>query len=450
MVMHGVISRVGRGFNAQVRRELRGFCCAQWQPAELVRQAQWVQVNRLLAHCVRYVPYYRRLHERGLLPDRVDRLEELSSVPALNKAIVVDQPQAFLSSTVSCDAMLPRRSGGSTGEPLHFFISPHASAVSAAGENFSNMLAGYRPGDAIATLWGSRFDDAPPPTVRQRTAGYLTNLTTCIVDRMDEAACGDIVRRLERHRPTVLVGYTSSLMELAAYLEARGIHPAFPLRSLVSTAEPLDPTQRQTLERVFGRPVFNRYGSREVGLVAVECDYHKGLHLNTHSLYVEFEPAPGMPDARRVIVTKLTEFGMPFLRYELGDYVVGELSACPCGRGFPLIQSVRGRVVSNLRLPGGAFVAAEAFIVLLDRQAVREYRVEQAADYSVRVDLVVSPRWDGAMEEHVLRTLRTITQGQVPLRIELRDRIDRPASGKRLPVISHVAVPVENSHAAAA
>ncbi|MCL2700425.1 MAG: hypothetical protein FWE88_01880 [Phycisphaerae bacterium] len=443
-VMNGVISRVGRGFTAQVRRELRAFGRAQWRPYAQLRELQLEGVNRLLSHCVRTVPYYRRMHVQGLLPDRIGRLEELSQVPTLSKETLVAQGEEFVSSTVAPGALLPRRSGGSTGEPLHFFITPHAAAVMAACEHYGNSLAGHCVGDPIATLWGSRFDNAPP-TFRQRAARYLSNITQCVVDRMDEAVCRDIVRRLERQKPTVLVGYTAALMEMAAFLEDRGLRPNFPKRSVISAAEPLTPSQRQTLERVFGRSVFNRYGTREVGLVAMECSYHRGLHLNGHSLYVEFEPVAGLGDARRVIVTKLFEMGMPFIRYDLGDYILGDVSACPCGRGFPIIQAVRGRVVSNLRLPNGAFIAPEVFIVLLDRQSVREYRVVQAADYSARVEIVPGPHWDDTMAQHVLRTLHGVTLGLVEFRIELRERVERTPSGKLLPIVSHVPSPVETA-----
>ena len=437
-VMYGMIGHCGWGFTAQMRRRVRKLFRDQWRPIEQVRATQLEQLNILLEHCVKHVPYYRQLHARGLLSDHVDCLEDLSTAPTLTKQMLVEEPQAFLADNMPPNYLLQRRSGGSTGNPLTFYITPEAAGWCAAGEIYANMLAGYRWGDPVASLWGSRFDSPPPPTLRQRTASYLSNRIQCTVDRMDDESCGRFVSQLSQMRPTVLVGYTSSLMEMCHYLEQNRITPNFPRRSLVSTAEPLTPSQRQTMERVFGRPVFNRYGSREGGLIAAECDFHQGLHLHCQGLYVEMSRCDGEDGARRLIITKLGEMGMPFIRYELGDYVLGEIGTCACGRGSPTIQAVRGRTVSNLRLPNGAFIAAEAFIVLLDRQAVREYRVVQAADYSVVVELVPKGDWDELSQHRVIDTLTGITQGRVPLRIELRQWIPRTESGKLLPVVSHV------------
>jgi len=49
---------------------------------------------------------------------------------------------------------------------------------------------------------------------------------------------------------------------------------------------------------------------------------------------------------------KLHNFAMPLIRYELRDYAkVG--SACSCGRGLPLLESILGRNRNMVMLPNG-------------------------------------------------------------------------------------------------
>ena len=59
----------------------------------------------------------------------------------------------------------------------------------------------------------------------------------------------------------------------------------------------LEPDDRLLLEEVFGCPVFNRYGCREVSVIASECPAHSGLHVMAEGLYLEIETPrrPGAP-----------------------------------------------------------------------------------------------------------------------------------------------------------
>ena len=108
-------------------------------------------------------------------------------------------------------------------------------------------------------------------------------------------------------------------------LEARGCVPPAP-RSVVVGAEKLHDFQRVTIERVFRAPVFETYGCREFMLIGAECEHHNGLHLTMENLHVELVDDAGAPVAPgvegNVIVTDLTNLGMPFVRYATGDRAV--------------------------------------------------------------------------------------------------------------------------------
>jgi phenylacetate-CoA ligase len=383
------------------------------------------------------------------MPDRITSLAEMAGLPVLTRQAVAQDTQAFVADDVDRASLSPRRSGGSTGEPLNFFVTPRGVAVQAAAEFWGNMLSGYRLGDPLALLWGSHYDAAAHANLstRQRLVEYLGNIERFVTDRMDVAQMQSIIERLNTVRPRVVVGYTGPLVELARYMRDHDIKVNWPARSLISAAEPLYPVQRRLLESVFGKSVFDRYGSREAGLIANECDRHDGLHLNGHGLWVDLHPTADLgPDgAKSLLVTKLHEYGMPMIRYELGDYVLGDKGLCACGRGWPVIGRIRGRRISALRQYDGAAIAGEVFIALLDFVPVREYRVVQEADYSVRLELVCEPSFTQADGERILQVVRGIIGSELPLRIERCQRIERTASGKLLPVVSHVAGEAESA-----
>src|SRR5205085_2579221 len=97
---------------------------------------------------------------------------------------------------------------------------------------------------------------------------------------------GEVVALCERVRPRVIVGFANALYETARCLEERAVSVRPPL-GIVSAAEKLFPHQRETIERAFRAPVYDRYGCREVMIIGAECSEHSGLHVAADNLYVE-------------------------------------------------------------------------------------------------------------------------------------------------------------------
>src|SRR5690606_30639221 len=115
--------------------------------------------------------------------------------------------------------------------------------------------------------------------------------------------------------------------------------------------------ERELIERVMGCKVTNRYGCEEVGLIASECEEHRGLHINVDDVFLEVvddegRPVkPGIPG--KILVTDLANYGMPLIRYRIEDVGILSDRQCPCGRGLPLMHSIMGRVADFLKRADG-------------------------------------------------------------------------------------------------
>ena len=166
----------------------------------------------------------------------------------------------------------------------------------------------------------------------------------------------------------------------------------------------LENGDRALLEEVFGCPVFNRYGCREVSVMASECPAHCGLHVMAEGLYLEIETpngpaAPGEMGA--ILVTDLLNGAMPLIRYRIGDLAAWAEGPCPCGRGLPRLRSVAGRVTDFLvgadgRLVSGVFLAT---YVVAQRPSLGQVQIRQdkagAVTYRVRPGRDFDPIADG-------------------------------------------------------
>jgi phenylacetate-CoA ligase len=164
---------------------------------------------------------------------------------------------------------------------------------------------------------------------------------------------------------------------------------------------------------VFQAPVFDRYGCREVMMIAAECDRHRGLHVTADNLYVEVVQGgrvcePG--ERGEILLTDLHNYGMPMIRYKVGDVGSWAEHTCACGRGLPLLNVVEGRTLDLIRTPSGRVISGEFFPHLLkDFASIRRYQIIQEREDTLRVRLAVDQALPEAdhrlLQETITRTL---------------------------------------------
>ena len=99
-------------------------------------------------------------------------------------------------------------------------------------------------------------------------------------------------------------------------------------------------------------------------LIASECEMHNGMHLSADNLYVEIlknnEPA-GSGEMGMIVITDLHNYGMPFIRYRVGDVAVVRQDKCSCARGLPLIGDVEGRLLDVIVTPDNKIITGVFF-----------------------------------------------------------------------------------------
>jgi phenylacetate-CoA ligase len=240
---------------------------------------------------------------------------------------------------------------------------------------------------------------------------------------------------LRRKRPRFLLAYAQSAVFFARYLCSQGIED-ITFDSIITTAEVLLPGQREIF---YGR-VFNRYGCREVSIIASECEYHQGMHVNAEALLVEVVPDPSIPSpAGRIVVTDLLNFSMPLIRYEVGDIGAWAEQRCPCGRLLPILADVQGRITDFLTLPDGRRISGPALtLAVADMGEVRQVQFVQRSPESVVLRVVPGRGYGAHTVQELRRRLGYYLDHSASLTIEEVDHIAREVSGKYRFVINEV------------
>lgn len=177
----------------------------------------------------------------------------------------------------------------------------------------------------------------------------------------DEESLAFYVRFLRKSKPKQLFALPEYLMALANYILESGNHPE-PIRVLRPMGANMPAAWRTTVEEAFRGTVREHYGTREMGIMAFDCQARCGLHVMMDQFLIEIVDSSGMPvrdgDLGQILITDLQNFAMPILRYRIGDLARIERFPCQCGR-----QTIRlhleGRVEDAIVLDSGRVITAE-------------------------------------------------------------------------------------------
>ncbi len=407
---------------------------ASWSPE---RRESWVlaALRRAVRHAYDTTPLYRRLwHDVGFDPRSDFEHDEFARVPIVRRADLQESTADALATSVVARDRRRDATGGSTGQPLTLWTGPEERGWRASGtETFLRRL-GVPTGVRTAFIWGHHLDPVAQDSLSTRIIDAVANRERLEALRLSPERLLEYHRRLQASRPACVVAYASTLADLAAaVLDQGGGTPDYPVRCFVTGGEKLHRSQRELVERVFGKPVHERYGSRDVGNMAFQYDPAGTGVLEVDWALVHVEPAAPEP-VSPVLVTKLHGDAMPLIRYAIDDMASFPGEARP-GRPVFELRDIMGRSTDRIVLPSGRWVHGIHFPHLMKDFPVRDFQVVQSRDLAVEVRFVPGLNFTAAHRVAVEQTLRANLPG-LPLTFLEVTAIPRTAANKWRPVIS--------------
>jgi len=423
----------------------------QWLSEQEVKDLQRKRLTDLLLHAYQHVPYYRKiLRESGVVKHFQVDLNRFKHIEMLDKDRIREHFQDLKSDDLPLRKWYTNTSGGSTGVPVRFIQDQDYNHWSLAVKLLDDRWTGRDMCDKQVLLWGSERDLLiGKETWKTNFARWIKNEKHLNSFRMSEDKMLEYVETINQFKPEQILAYVESIYQLAMFVERRQLALYRP-KSIMTSAGTLFDSMRAKIEQVFGAPVFNRYGSREVGDIACECERHKGLHVSSPTHIVEIVRDNGEPAAPgeigEIVVTLLTNHAMPLIRYRIGDMGSWAEGPCDCGRNYPLIKELTGRVTDTFVTGKGTQVHGEYFTHLFYFQTwVKKFQVIQEYHDQVRVLLVpVDPyplhkaKYDSSLED-IRNKIKLVMGDECRVFFEMKEEIMTSPSGKYRYTISNVA-----------
>jgi phenylacetate-CoA ligase len=398
----------------------------------------WI-LNRLrdvLRRANRDTVYYRELFARvGFDPNADFTFDDYARLPVLERDDVHRAGRNMVSSALPSDQLRLDATGGSTGKPTEVWLGPEERGWRDSGTEVFMRRIGLPAGSRIAYLWGHHLDPMARDTLRERYQAFETNTMWFDCFRLSPETLDRYHETFERRRPTCIIAYADALRSLAEHVAERGQRPTYPSYGFVTGAEKLWPQHRATVERVFGRPVHERYGGRDVGGVGFQLAPWDTLDFTVDWSNVLLEPETTDRDSS-ILITKLHADGMPMLRYRVGDLGRFAAASQPGHPTFTL-HEVLGRVLDRIWLPNGSWLSGSQIPHLMKGHPVKEFMFVQRADYTVELQIVPKNGFGDAARRDILQTVTT-NLPDVDVTLSIVDRIPRTRANKWRPVVTEV------------
>lgn len=409
----------------------------RWPSAQL-QAAQFEQLALLVEHARREVPFYRERLKRfaksgSLTPER------WRTLPLLTRAEIRAAGTQLKAKHVPPEhgTAHPVRTSGSTGEPLSilettlskiFFKATNLRFYLWHGLEFAHKVAAIRQPPAGKTVppqglregnWAVGFDTGP---------AVLIDVGTSLTEQL---------AWLVREQAPYLISYPTNLTALAKLSFDTGTQLPW-LKSVQTFGEAVDPAVREWCQRAWGVPVLDKYSAIDVGMIALQCPKTEQLHCLAETVLVEVIDHRGEPcrpgQIGRVVVTPLHAYGMPLLRYAIGDYA--ELGGpCTCGRSLPVLKRVLGRTRNMLMRPDGT-TFWPTFAHLTAIEGVGQFQLVQTSRREVVLNIVARTDRGSLHDDDVRAALSQDLKADFIIKVERRPSIPRQTGGKYEEVIS--------------
>lgn len=406
-------------------------------PREKLEDIQAWKLRRLIEHAYRHVPYYRELFRRkGLEPEDIRSVEDLSKVPVLTKSMVREHHDDLTADNSRKFSPYVNTTSGSTGTPLRFIQDRNVSIARFAFFLRVWRIAGYRPWMRWAQMDGMYVPGKGDPVWR-----YCPSLNSLQISApaMKDSDCGLVLDELERFKPRILRGYASSLYTLASHAHRHRIPVGFRLKSIVTGAETLEDYQRRLMQEVFGAPVFDIYSSWEAVCLIYECRAHT-MHQFMEFSVMELLDGNDRPvppgEVGEITATSFFNHSMPFIRYKTGDLACLSENGCTCGTGHPVVGRILGRKDDALFDTTGSLVPFHGFLMgtltsYRGLEGLHQTQIVQNSQDCVEVYLVVPDRSRlVSIKAEMESSIRERLGEDMNIRFIETDDIPREANGK--------------------
>ena len=329
------------------------------------------KLNEIIDYAYKYSPYYVQRGDKGkykdigILENEDYDADRLLSVDKVAKYISGDLMQGFTS--------------GSSGRCKEI-LWDKAEYVASMSELWMlrKKYYGITPKDKLCyfyTLVKEEYLNEDEEFVRENAIAFpKLNLTK---ERMI-----DIYYSMLDYKPKWLLLQPSIATLLCSVIREYDLPDIESIEYIEFTGEILSKSTRELTRSIFKCNIANQYGANELNSIAYECPCGN-MHIMESNVYVESIESEKNSNMSELLITSLTNYTTPLIKYRIGDF--GEISYvdCACGKRGKILTLMSGRSNDYIECEDGSQISPYVFIKAVDcinngmKGVIKQYYIEQ-------------------------------------------------------------------------
>ncbi|MBQ7395322.1 MAG: phenylacetate--CoA ligase [Lentisphaeria bacterium] len=398
-------------------------------PAYL-REMQLCKLQNIVRHAYENVGLFRsRMDKLKLKPCDVRELKDLAKLPFMKKTDLRDTYPFGLFAVPKSEIVRLHASSGTTGKPI--VVAYTKDDINVWNEVMYRGLAGagLSKNDIIQVSYGYGLF----------TGGLGAHYGAEMLGATVVPASGGNTRRqvmlIRDFGVTAMMCTPSYFLHLIEEADRQGIDlRELPIKAGVFGAEPWTAGMRERIEQGAGIEAFDIYGLSEIigPGVAMECRKHNGMHIYEDHFYPEIiDPDTGevLPDGEtgELVLTTLSKYAMPMIRYRTRDLTRIISEPCECGRTIRRIDRISSRSDDMFIIRGvNVFPSQIESALLAIEGTTPNYRIilytENGMD-NIQVDAELRPDMissDAEKMEKIRKKISSSIESITGLRVKLK------------------------------
>lgn len=387
----------------------------------------------LVAHAYGHVPFYRDLYRsHGVRPEDITQLSDIRNLPLISKDDLREHLERMKTENFPASKFQYHTTGGSTGKPVGLYWEADRTVpLERAFMRRQWRWGGFEMERdrsvvlrGVPLAGGALSEHAPGNQLRLSTY----DLTSENIDRYIE-----IIRDF---KPKALQAYPSAAYILAQHVLEHGGAELPSLEVVLCGSENLYPWQREMIGSAFNCRVYSWYGHSEYIALGGECEYSSDYHFYTEYGVTEFLDKNGKPAAPgetgEIVATGFNNRAMPLIRYRTEDIArVALVQQCRCGRHYPLVSAVEGRLQEMIVGRQGNLISMTAINMHNDIfDNVYQFQFYQDTPGAIVMRIVRKKSYSEGDEMRIRGELREKLRDHVDLAFEYVDAVAKTPRGK--------------------
>ena len=272
-----------------------------WIESQILSMSSWAKEEH---------PFYRNFYNHLNL--KMD-FEHFKNLPIVTRDKI--QQVSIEERSIPEKGRYLTNTGGSSGQPLVFYLDSNAFAREWAHMHFIWERLGYRTTDLKLVFRGKNLGDRPL-VYNSVHNEYLVN-AYCQSDRIADA----LWRKMRRNSIRFLHGYPSAIYDFIQYCQEHRTdiieELSKSLKGILYASEYPAPIYREPVEACLGVKSISWYGHSEFSVLAYEVEKYLYAPLHTYG-YAEAVPSG---EGHRLVCTGYYNRVSPFIRYDTGDLI---------------------------------------------------------------------------------------------------------------------------------